>query len=97
MRNAIHVNAARCNIGSDEDAVTAISESSKGLVPLILSTIPVHCDRPNTGRGQFLRQPIRSVFRAGEDEERTRFAIQYVAFRVLMTSRIRAARATAGT
>lgn len=78
MGDAVDVNATGRDIGSYEDSVLPLLESTKGPVALALGAVAVNAGGLDARAGEFLGQPVRSVLSAGEDKERTVLLLQHV-------------------
>jgi len=75
--DAVHVDTAGCDVGSDQDAIAAVLKPAKGLIALVLAAVAVN------GRGldALIREPSGEPFGTplcpGEDQERTFLPVQY--------------------
>ena len=70
MRNALHVQAARGDVGGYHDLVLAALEPAQGALTLPLSAVAVQAGGFEAGPFDLLRQPVGTVFGAGKDQDR---------------------------
>ncbi len=75
VRNAVHVDAARGDVGGDKDADDAGFEIVQRAQTLILGAVGMQRARLDSGAFEFARDFIRSVFGAGENKDAVEFRI----------------------
>ena len=68
MRDAVHIDAAGCNVGGHQNADRSRAEIRKGAQPLVLRTVSVQCRRLDADGLKTPRNAVRSVFGAGKNQ-----------------------------
>jgi hypothetical protein len=69
VRNIIHMDAPRGNVGRDEHTILAILKTTQRLITLILRTIAMDRGRFHTRAMQLLRKSFGATFGARENQE----------------------------
>src|SRR5580658_652336 len=75
--DALDVNAASGNIGSNKNAIVAFLETEQSLIALILCAVAVNAGGLHAGARQALGKAVGAVLGAGEHQERTFFFGQH--------------------
>src|SRR5207302_7631642 len=68
MTERFDIDAARGDVGRHEDRIPAVLEPRERLRPLVLRPVAVDALRSDALLRQKVRQPVRTMLRAGEDE-----------------------------
>src|SRR5689334_2216441 len=77
VRDTLHVNTARRDVGRDQDSVVALLEALQRLHALVLAAIAVDGSALEAGLPQLARELVRAMLGARENQEAARLVLKH--------------------